>query len=167
MNEMIMERIVLQSARKAGIAVGKDEIANAAAAARTLTGLDEGAFRKRVMAQYGDMPAFEDALARRLLVNKFLSEKVVPPGADSQTAIIVTNQWLSEMSGKATIRIALAEHGMGRGCGGGCAQAGCQAPQEKGNPGQRCPAITTPAESGQAAPEAGPGYWPHNTDAMR
>lgn len=117
LNQLIVERVVLQEARKAGLSVRQEDVASATAGMQRSTGLDESAFKKEMVSQYGSMRSFTDALARRLLVNKYLSEKVVPAGADPEAARLVIDRWMQEMTGRAAVRIALAEQGAGAGCG--------------------------------------------------
>ncbi len=69
---------MLQEARKAGISVTMDEIETSVAEERISSDRDDAAFSKEVNSQYGSLRKFEDALERRLLVNKFFAIKVVP-----------------------------------------------------------------------------------------
>jgi len=117
LNQLILERIVLQEARKAGMSVPQEDVASAAAETQRATGLDASAFHKEITSQYGSMRLFTEALGRRLLMNKYLSEKVVPPGADPQTARMAVDRWMQDLEGRATVRIALAEQGGRAGCG--------------------------------------------------
>ena len=122
LNEMIAERLVLQEAIKAKMSVSWDEIRAAAASARSASGLDEKAFEKKMLSQYGSAAAFERAVGRNLLIKKFITEKVVPSGADPRTARAAVNNWFQEASGRSSIRIALAENGSTAGCG---SKSGC------------------------------------------
>jgi hypothetical protein len=169
LNQLIAQRIVLQEARKAGISISKEEIETAAAEARTSSGLDDATFNKEVGSQYGSLRAFEDALERRLLVNRFLAVKVVPPGADPLAARSAINRWLEDITGRAAVRIALAGQGAGPGCGCCNADNG-QAPQRLGMPGQGRAAANRPeaTDAGKAAADAGLRYWhaKHGPDAV-
>jgi len=117
LNEMIAERLVLQEATKAKISVSRDDIIAAEASARSASGLDEKAFEKAMQSRYGSLAAFKHAVERNLLVQRFIAEKVAPSGTDTMTARVAVNNWLQEISGKSTIRIALAENGSNSGCG--------------------------------------------------
>jgi hypothetical protein len=185
LNQMIAERIILQEARKAGIVVTKQELGTASEDARIASGLDKAAFEKEIVAQYGSLAAFESSASKRLIINKFFAEKVVPPGADPQTARIAMNQWFNGASGKAAVRIALVEQAGGAGCGGGCKKANGQTPQGtragcgncrngegSGKPG--CAAMQSPGESTQLSVKAQAvqaealAYWKekHGNDAV-
>jgi predicted nucleic acid-binding Zn ribbon protein len=117
LNAIITDRLVLQEARKAGMKTTPKEVAAALAEARASSGGDEPAFRHQVAAGYGSMAAYETSVAQQLLISKFIRTKVVPPGADSQAAHRAVDRWLQEISGRATVRISLSEHGAGPGCG--------------------------------------------------
>jgi SurA-like protein len=145
LNELIAERLVLQEAGKAGIRLSKEEADSAARDAQAASGLDDAAFSREMKVLYGSMQDFQKALERRLVINRFIAERVVPRGADPQAAAQAVNQWLRNLSGKASIRIALAEN-LGSGCcgpGGGC-RAG------KGG---------AASASARAAEDAGLRYW--------
>jgi hypothetical protein len=168
LNQLITQRIVIQEARKAGISVSKEEIETSATEARTSSGLDEATFSREVVSQYGSLRTFKEALERRLLVNKFLAVKVVPPGADPSTARSAINRWLDDIAGRAAVRIALAGPGAGPGCGCCNTEEG-QASQKSGIRGHGCAAVNIPAASdvGKAA-DAGLRYWhaKHGLDAV-
>jgi len=168
LNQLITQRIVIQEARKAGISVSKEEIETSATEARTSSGLDEATFNGEVVSQYGSLLTFKDALERRLLMNKFLAAKVVPPGADPSTARSAITQWLDDIAGRAAVRIALAGQGAGPGCGC-CNTEDGQASQRSGIQGHGCAAVNKPVASdvGKAA-DAGLRYWhaKHGLDAV-
>ncbi len=173
LDQMIAERIMLQEARKAGMSVSKQEIQSALDDARTSAGSDDSVFREKILSQFGSMRAFEEALSRRILMNKFIAKNVVPPGADPRTARFAVDNWYDGASRKAAIRIALAEQGSG--CGGGCnGNVGGKLTCRRGNEGGSCCAVGTQtdarrdisgplnkAEAGQmqAAMNAGLQYW--------
>ncbi len=117
LNSLITERLVLQEARKAGVALTGEERATAMNAARVSAGQTEAEFDQQVAARYGSRKNFEALLARRLLVNKFLAEKVVPANADVRTSRLALDKWLQERSAAASVRITLAEQWSGAGCG--------------------------------------------------
>jgi hypothetical protein len=122
LNNMIAERLLLQAAIRAKMSISRDEVLAAAAAARSASGLDEKAFKKKIRSKYNSAVAFERAVERDLLIKKFINEKVVPTGADPMIARASVNSWLQQISGASTIRIALAENGSASGCG---SKAGC------------------------------------------
>jgi len=122
LNDLITERLVLQEAAKAKMSVSRDEVIATIASARSASGFDEKAYEKETKTQYGSEANFERALERNLLIRKFLAEKVVPAGSDPVTARIAVTNWFQNISGKSTIRIALAENGSNPGCGN---KAGC------------------------------------------
>ena len=159
LNQLITQRIMIQEARKAGILVSKGEIETFATEARASSGNDEATFNRQVVSQYGSLRAFKDALERRLLANKFLAVKVVPPGADQHTAQSAIKRWLDDIAGRAAVRIALAEQGEGPGYGC-CNTENGQASQRSGIRGHGCAAVNKPAASdvGKAA-DAGLRFW--------
>lgn len=146
LNALIMERFVIQEARAAGIRVSGEEVSSAVAKARASSGLDNAAFMRQVESQYGNKKFFEGVLERQLLMMKFLWEKIVPRGADPQTAHIAVNTWLQNASGKAAVRIDLSEEISGSGCaccnGGGASAQGSLTPEQS-----------------KVAREAGLAYW--------
>jgi len=117
LNQLIMERIVLQEARKAGVSVKEEDISSAAAVLQRSTGLDDSSFKKYITGQYGSSRFFKAALARRLLMNKYLSENIVPAGADPQVVRMTVDRWIQVQAGKAVVRVSLAEQGTDAGCG--------------------------------------------------
>jgi hypothetical protein len=123
LQQMIIERIVLQEAQKAETSVQQEEINSASAELAKASGSDAEVFKKEMQSQYGSMLAFESALQRTLTIKKFLSEKVVPRNADPLTARLAVDRWIQDMSSRANVRIALAGPGGGPGCGG-CGQSG-------------------------------------------
>jgi len=168
LNQLITQRIVIQEARKAGISVSKEEIETSATEARASSGLDEVTFNGEIVSQYGSLRSFKDALERRLLVNKFLVLKVVPPGADPSTTRSAINQWLDDIAGRAAVRIALAGQGAGPGCGC-CNTEDGQASQMSGIQSHGCAAANKPVASGAGkSADAGLRYWhaKHGLDAV-
>ncbi len=161
LKELIAERLVLQEARKAGVAVSKDEIAAAVAEARTASGLDDAAFQQAMKSIYGSEADYEKDLDHRLIINRFIAQKVVAPGTDPKTAYRMVSRWLQDLPGKATVRVALTEQlsGPGFGC---CNVQGGQPPAMRGNAGYGC----AMGAGGQAAAgptkeavDAGLRYW--------
>ncbi len=117
LDELISERLVLQEARKAGIAVSKEAIGKAALEAQAASGLKEEAFKQAVSERYGSMQGFTNELERRIMINRLISEHIVPPGTDPKTAGQIVNRWLQNLSAHAAVRIALSEQLAGPGCG--------------------------------------------------
>lgn len=172
LNEIIAERLALQEAVKAKMSVSREEVDGAIASARSASGLDEKAFEKKMESQYGSEAAFKRDLERNLLIRKFITEKVVPSGADPMTARAAVNNWLKNISGRSTIRIALAENGSTggcgskAGCGGGSNTAGVEQQQKQSLPAGPCcktqgPAATSgqPKDQSKGAEAAGLKYW--------
>lgn len=161
LNQMIAERLALQEAVKAKMSVSPEEIATAVASAKSAAGLDEKAFEKEIQSQYGSAAAFGHAVERDLMIKKFISEKIVPPGADPMTARTAVGKWLQEVQGKSTIRIALAENGSNAGCGnkagcnGGCSMAGGQQQKQPASAGPRSK-VSGPAASSSGQPKGQP-----------
>jgi len=116
LNQLITERIALQEARKAGISVSREEIAVAARDAQAASGLTDKSFNQEISSRFGNTRAFEAALERRLLIRKFIAERVAPPGADPVSARRAADQWMRDVTARAAVRIALAEQVAGPGC---------------------------------------------------
>jgi len=130
LNMLIMERLVQQEARKAGMDISREELASALVQARSASGVQDDAFDREIAAQYGSMQAYEDALKRRLLTSRFLAEKAVPRNANPETVRMTRERWMQDLMARASIRVTLSEEMQGPGCGNGCG---------KGNgPGKPC-----------------------------
>ncbi len=119
LNGLITERMVLQQARKAGLSIPREEVSAAVDEARRASGISGSVFDRDAATRYGSVRNFEAVLARRLLVHKFLAEKVIPRDVDARTAGLVMNRWLQDLSEKADVRITIGEQLSGAG-GCGC-----------------------------------------------
>jgi len=102
------------------------------------------------------------------LVNKFLSAKIAPPGADPSTARSAINRWLDDIAGRATVRISLAGQRTGTGCGC-CSSKKGQAPRSSDISENGCAASykTAASDAGKAA-DAGLRFWyaKHGLDSV-
>jgi SurA-like N-terminal domain len=157
LDELITERLLLQEAEKAGITVERDALKAAVAAARVSSGLDDAAFTKSISDQYGSARAFENDLARRLRIKKFLDEKIAPRGVDPRVARLAVDRWYQAVSQRASVRIALVSQG-GFGCGGCTGEAG-QASPCGGRTGINNPAGSDSSLKTAKAAKAGLAYW--------
>jgi hypothetical protein len=152
LNGLITERMVLQQARKTGLSISREQVNAAVDEARRASGISGAAFDRDAETRYGSMRNFEAVLARRLLVNKFLAEKVIPRDVDARTAGLVMNRWLQDLSGKADVRITLAEQLSGAG-GCGCCN---KRPEASGSAsGSGSASLVTKAEASSSAPATG------------
>lgn len=169
LNSLITERLILQEARKAGLSTSGEEVSRAVISARAGSGLDETKFRERVEAQYGSMRAFEQAIGRRLVVNRFVAERIIPADAEPRVARAALDRWLQERSDAAAVRVTLAEQWSGAGCGC-CANKAEASPAPAAAPaGSKAAKNSAAAENGTAAgaeasrtgqaAEAGLRYW--------
>jgi predicted nucleic acid-binding Zn ribbon protein len=149
LNRMITDRLALQEARKAGLEVSAGRAFRGACSSRPQ--YEKKRFNELVSAQDGSLQAFEQRLSQDLLINKFITKRVVPAGADPGTARAAVDRWLQDLSRTAAVRIALAEQWSAAGCsccnGGAANQAGRQAT-----------AVASPNGSRSAA-DAALGYW--------
>ncbi len=109
LNRMITERAAQQEAKKAGYRVSRADVAGAVQSQRLSMGLDEAAFGRAVTGRYGSMQAFEKKIERDLLIQKYIDERVVPPGASPERARVAASRWYDSISRGASVRIALAE----------------------------------------------------------
>jgi hypothetical protein len=109
---------------------------------------------------YGSVHGYEKDLERRLMINRLITERVVPAGADPQTASRTVNQWLRDVSGKARVRVALTEQLSGPACGCCNSGGGERSQALQGTTGCAMGA-GRPAAPGQtkAAAEAALRYW--------
>jgi hypothetical protein len=168
LNQLITERIALQEARKAGISVSREEIAVAARDARAASGLTDKSFNQEISSRFGTTRAFEAALERRLLIRKFIAEKVAPPDADPVSARRAADQWMRDVTTRASVRIALAEQVAGPGCRC-CNGEGGQDRQEGNIAGQKIADKRSPASNRMTtARSAALRYWhaKHGPDAI-
>jgi hypothetical protein len=120
LSELITERIALQEARKADVRVSADEVQAAVETMRAASGLDEKAFAARIVERYGSMAAFRKGLEQRLVIRKFIDQKVMAGASGPADANTRLNQWLQNATAKAAVRVALDEQlpSSGSGCCG-------------------------------------------------
>jgi predicted nucleic acid-binding Zn ribbon protein len=115
---LITEKLVLQEARKAGISNSPGDVASAVSQARTSSDEDKNGLHALLMQQFGSIPSFEEAVQCELIIKRLLARQAVPQGGDA------VNAWFNDLSGRASIRIALSEQWSGAGCG--CGEAKTQ-----------------------------------------
>jgi hypothetical protein len=178
LSELITERVALQEARSAGVKVSEAELQEAIDGMRAASGLDEKAFEARVTERYGSMKAFRKGLELRLVLRKFVDEKVTAGARDAADANDRMNRWLQGATAKASVRIALEEQlPSSGGCGCCSSKAGANGPAKQGcdpkagagkgcDPARGCgSAKGTSAGAGQvsgqgkAAQDAALAYW--------
>lgn len=117
LSDLITERIALQEARKAGIRLDPAELDAAYAQLASASGRDQASFESLIKDRYGSVRAFRQALERRTVIRKYIAEKLTAGITDPATADARVNQWVQEITGRATVRIALAEQVPASGCG--------------------------------------------------
>jgi hypothetical protein len=152
LNDLITERIASQEAKKAGLRVSGQEMDDAYAQLVQAAGGDQSAFDAQVKAQYGNMRTFRRSLERRIVIKKYIDQKIAAGIADPRVAGAQVNQWLRDITSQASVRIALAEQlpGSGAACGsGGCGQG---ASRSCGAGGQGCG--SAPKTGADASPQA-------------
>lgn len=156
LNRLITERLALQEARKAGMVISQKEIRSAVSETRNRSGLNEAVFRSQIISWYGSMQKYEKALKRRLLINKFIAEKVVSPHADPQAAM---RSWVQGLSSRAAVRVTLKEQ-LAAG-GGGCACCNNKGSKSAGSGRQLTPGeeLPSPGAELQEAGDAALRYW--------
>lgn len=166
LSELITERIALQEARSAGVTLSGAEVQEVVDGMRAASGLDEKAFAARVNERYGSMKAYRRGLEQRLVIRKYIDEKVTAGARDAEDANDRMNRWLQGATTRAAVRVALEEQlpsSGGCGCcsgkkdpaGQGGAKAGCGS--GKGCDPRRGPA--SGAGEVKAAQEAALAYW--------
>jgi len=113
LNWLIAEKLVLQEARKAGISVSPGVVPSAVSRALASPGTDHGGLQALVGQRFGSIPSYEEAVRCELILKRLIAMRAVPQGGDA------VNAWLSDLTARASIRIALSEQGSGAGCGCG------------------------------------------------
>jgi hypothetical protein len=167
LNGLITERLVLQQVRSAGISLSQEELNSAVSELQAASGLDAAAFEQEAAARYGSMRDFQRDLAQRLLIKKFIAERVVPPHADEQTAHAALARWMQNLNAGASVRITLAEQLSGAGCGccgkadaargkGGRMRSGANTTVAKNDSSSLPP---TPSSAREKASAAALEYW--------
>jgi hypothetical protein len=127
---------------------------------RSAAGLDAKSFEAQVDARYGGRDNFRKGMERRLIIRKFIDEKIAAGISDPTIAGFRVNQWLQGISSKATVRVSLEEQ-MQRSSGCACCGGSGTGPAKHG-----CdPKAGTPTGGRQQAPQitaardAALGYW--------
>ena len=166
---LITQRLALQEAVKAGVQVSREEVAAAVTEARSASG-NEAAFQQTLTADFGSIKAFEEQVRQRLLISRFIATKIVPRNADAQTARAAVDQWMQDISEKASVRIALVEQGPASGAGCGCCnkkettevqpnKQACARPVAVAAPSETAVPGTAVQDKTKAAQDAGLAYW--------
>lgn len=154
LSELITERIALQEARKAAVAVSPEEVQAAISNMRAASGLDEKGFNARVEARYGSMDAFRKGIERRLAIRKHIDRNVTAGAASPADANARLNQWLRACTARAAVRVSLNEELPASGAGCGCCGKG---PAQQGNgPGNNVPGSPGCGQGKGCGPQAGP-----------
>jgi ribosomal protein L22 len=117
LSELITERIALQEARKADVRVSVGEVQAAVETMRSASGLDDKAFAARVVERYGSMAVFQKGLEQRIVIRKFIDQKVTAGASGPADANNRLNQWLQSATAKAVVRVSLDEQPPTLGCG--------------------------------------------------
>ncbi len=152
LSRMISERVAEQEANKAEVHASATEIQDALDRFEAASGLDHGAFEKRITEIYGSTKVFRRAIERQITVKKYISEKIAAGIADPARADEAVDRWLQESMKRATVRIALAEEAPQAGCGN-CQHAAGQhdCGMQKGGPASGGRAAQQTAEAERAA----------------
>ena len=168
LNSLITERLVLQEARKAGVTLSREEFAASLTAAQTASGQSGAEFDRQIAERYGSRQNFEELFSRRLLVNKFFAEKVVPANADVRTSRLALDRWLQDRSAAASVRITLAEQWSGAGCGCCANKAEAATSTASGNSTAEKTGPSAALSRADMASEAALSYWhqKHGNDTV-
>ncbi len=175
LNRLIVERVMMQEARRTETGVSREELAAALADIRTRSGLDRERFNHQAERQYGSIARFEETVRRRLAINKYIAEHVVPAGADRQTALRAVEQWKQNVTDAAVVRVTLGEQWSGAGCGcadrnmaGTPAAYGCRMSDAGRRLAKNDAAPSQEAANKSMAAEAGLAYWreKHGSDIV-
>jgi hypothetical protein len=156
LSNLITERIACQEAHKAGVRITSEELNNAITRMRFAAGMDEKSFDAQVNSIYGSRVNFQKVMQRRLMIQKFLDEKITAGITDPTIAEFRVNQWLQGISSKAAVRVSLGEQ-IQSSAGCACCGGDGTGPAKRGcNPktGSKQPASQT-----TAARDAAMAYW--------
>ncbi len=159
LNGLISERLILHEADKAGFGVSPEEVAAAASLAQKASGMDQHLFSAEVIRRYGSLQAFEEAVRRDLIVEKFISEKVLPKGVDDRTARAEVDRWVEKLRASSAVRVTLSEQWSGAGCGCCGKSRGTPAAEQGGKQQGSVLAGVPQSADGQKAADAGLKYW--------
>jgi hypothetical protein len=160
LSDLIIERIACQEAQKAGVLVTPEELNNAITRMRSAAGMDEKSFDAQVNSIYGSRGNFQKGMQRRLMIQKFIDEKITAGITDPTIAEFRVNQWLQGISSKAAVRVSLGEQ-IQSSAGCACCSGGGTGPAKHGcDPRAGTPARgKQPASQITAARDAAIGYW--------
>jgi len=162
LSDLITERIAGQEAHKAGVRVSPEELINAISHMRSAAGMDEKSFDAQVISIYGSRGNFQKGMERRLIIQKFIDEKITAGISDPTIAGFRVNQWLQGISSKAAVRVSLEEQMQsssgcaccgGGGKGPGVAKHGCDPKAGAQGGGKQSASQIT------AASDAAISYW--------
>jgi hypothetical protein len=160
LSDLITERIACQEARKAGVRVSSEELDDAIVSMRSAAGLDEKSFDARVNALYGGRGNFRKGMERRLIIRKFIDERIAAGITDPTIAGSRVNQWLQGISKTATVRVSLEEQ-MQRSSGCACCGGRGTGPAKQGCDPKAgaSAAVKKPGSQITAARNAAISYW--------
>lgn len=113
---LIRERLLLQEARKAGVSISNEEIDAAEARTRQAWGMTDRQFDDHILKAYGGKREFRNVLRRRMLIDRFISQKIIHGISTRQGQEAAFSKWFSAVSAGAQIRISLPEQWAGAGC---------------------------------------------------
>jgi hypothetical protein len=82
--------------------------------------VDESTFAAQVKERYGSMAALRTSVERQLLISAYIDAKVIAGAPHAAAVSARMDQWLREITGKAEVRVALAEELPAAGSGCGC-----------------------------------------------
>lgn len=116
LDNLILERLAFQEARKSGMSVSRDAIDPVLADVQSASGLRADEYKQATIAKFGSMREFEWQVERQLLIKRMIEERVAPPGTDTEAKNRAKERWLRDLWAKAVVRIAFVECVMGAGC---------------------------------------------------
>lgn len=117
LTSLVRETLLLQEARKAGISVSDIDIDTALAKSRQTLGMTGRQFDDYILKAYGGKSGFRDLLKRRMIIDRFISEKIIHGISTREGRDAALSSWFRAVSAGSQIRISLSEQWSGSGCG--------------------------------------------------
>jgi hypothetical protein len=123
--------------------------------------MDERTFAAQVRERYGSMASLRKSIEQQLLISAYIDAKVTAGAPDAAELSARMDRWLRDITGKAEVRVALAEELPAAGPGCGCCGKNGTAPAGKRCDPRKGPAAGPQALSSQAreAQSAALAYW--------
>lgn len=117
LTSLVREMLLLQEAGKAGISISDKEIDTAEAKSRETLGMTGRQFDDYILKAYGGKSGFRDLLKKRMIIDRFISEKIIHGISTREGREAALSKWFRAVSAGSQTRISLSEQWSGSGCG--------------------------------------------------